>query len=113
MFLVNAMNGTLIKRNRETIEYDKNGNPIVTPPPVYDDEVMTEVPIKLCPYSQDIRIAFGVYTIPEAEGYYIVKSKTDIKEGDQITFMGKTYSVIKVKDNWIWNRIENYTVAVK
>lgn len=109
MFLVNAMSGTLIKRNRPV--YDDNNN--LVNQPVYDDEVMVEVPVKLCPYNQDIRIAFGVYTIPEAEGYYIVKSKTDIKEGDQITFMGKTYSVIKVKDNWIWNRIENYTVAVK
>ena len=49
----------------------------------------------------------------DAEGYYIVKSNVDVKEGDQITFMNKTYTVIKVKDNWIWNRIENYTVAVK
>lgn len=101
MFLVNAMNGTLIKRNRESSTS------------VYDDEVIKEVPVKLCPYNQDIRVAFGVYTIPEAEGYYIVKSNVDIKEGDQISFMGKTYSVIKVKDNWIWNRIENYTVALR
>lgn len=109
MFLVNAMKGTLIKRNR--VEYDENNEPVTQP--VYDDEVTVEVPIQLCPYNQDIRIAFGVYTIPEAEGYYIVRSNVDIKEGDQITFNGKTYSVLKVKDNWIWNRIENYTVAVR
>ena len=100
MFLVNAMKGTLIKYNRKSTG-------------VYDDEYQKEVPIKLCPYNQDIRVAFGTYTIPEAEGYYIVKSKTDIKEGDQIKFQGKTYTVIKVKDNWLWNKVENFTIAVK
>lgn len=100
MFLTNAMKGTLKK-------YNRNGTG------VYDDEYTKEVPIKICPYNQDIRVAFGVYTIPEAEGYYIVKSKTDVQEGDQITFMNKTYTVIRVKDNWIWNKIENYTVAVR
>lgn len=100
MFLTNAMKGTLKK-------YNRNGTG------VYDDEYTKEVPIKICPYNQDIRVAFGVYTIPEAEGYYIVKSKTDVQEGDQITFMNKTYTVIKVKDNWIWNKVENYTVAVR
>ena len=100
MFITNAMKGTLTKYNRGT-----SG--------VYDDEDKKEVPIQLCPYNQDIRVVFGTYTIPEAEGYYIVKSNVDVKEGDQITFMGKTYTVIKVKDNWIWNKIVNYTVAVK
>ena len=100
MFLTNAMKGVLTKYNREGTG-------------VYDDEYTKNVPIKLCPYNQDIRVAFGVYTITEAEGYYIVKSNVDVEEGDQITFMNKTYTVIKVKDNWIWNRIENYTVAVK
>jgi hypothetical protein len=100
MFLVNAMKGTLIKYNRKSTG-------------VYDDEYKTTTPIRLCPYNQDIRVAFGTYTIPEAEGYYIVKSNVDVKEGDQITFMGKTYTVIKVKDNWIWNKVVNYTVAVK
>lgn len=100
MFLTNAMKGTLIKRNRKGTG-------------VYDDEYTERVPVKLCPYNQDIRVAFGVYSIPEAEGYYIVKSNTDVEEGDQITFMNKTYTILKVKDNWLWNRIENFTVAVK
>ena len=100
MFLTNAMKGTLTQYNRGVTG-------------VYDDEYTNTIPIKLCPYNQDIRVAFGVYTIPEAEGYYIVKSKVNVKEGDQITFMGKTYTVIKVKDNWLWNKIENFTVAVK
>ncbi len=100
MFLTNGMKATLIKHNRK-----QTG--------VWDDEYIESVPIILCPYNQDIRVAFGVYTIPEAEGFYIVKNTTDIKEGDQITFNNQTFTVIKVKDNWIWNKIENYTVAVK
>lgn len=100
MFLTNGMNAQLIKYNR-----DNTG--------VYDDEYTSTEDIVICPYNQDIRVAFGVYTIPEAEGYFIVKRATDIKEGDQIVFNGNTLTVLKVKDNWIWNRIENFTVAVK
>lgn len=100
MFLTNAMKGTLTQYNRGV-----SG--------VYDDEDQKTVQVQLCPYNQDVRVAFGTYTVPEAEGYYIVKSSVDVKEGDQITFMDKTYTVIKVKDNWIWNKIVNYTVAIK
>ena len=100
MFLTNGMKAQLIKYNR-----DNTG--------VYDDEYTSTEDIVICPYNQDIRVAFGVYTIPEAEGYFIVKRATDVKEGDQIVFNGNTLTVLKVKDNWIWNRIENYTVAVK
>lgn len=100
MFLTNAMKGTLTQYNRGV-----SG--------VYDDEDQKTVTVQLCPYNQDVRVAFGTYTVPEAEGYYIVKSSVDVKEGDQITFMDKTYTVIKVKDNWIWNKIVNYTVAIK
>ena len=100
MFITKPLKGTLIKYNRNSTG-------------VYDDEYKSISPIYLCPYNQDIRIVFGTYTIPEAEGYYIVKSKTDIKEGDQINFMDRTFTVIKVKDNWIWNKIVNYTVAIK
>jgi hypothetical protein len=100
MFLTKAMVGTLIQRNRGV-----SG--------VYDDEDTKEVPCKVCPYNQDIRVAFGVYTIPEAKGYFIVKCPTDIKEGDQLIFGDRTYSILEVRDNWIWNKIENYTVAVK
>lgn len=103
MFLTNGMSATLTKYNR--------GQEVNTG--VWDDEYTTQENIIICPYNQDVRVAFGVYTIPEAEGYYIVKRATDIKEGDQITFNDKTYTVIRVKDNWLWNRIENYTVAVK
>lgn len=100
MFLTNGMKAQLIKYNRSNTG-------------VYDDEYTSTEDIVICPYNQDIRVAFGVYTIPEAEGYFVVKRATDIKEGDQIVFNGNTLTVLKVKDNWIWNRIENYTVAVK
>ena len=103
MFLTNGMSATLIKHNRG--QEENTG--------IWDDEYTTEESIVLCPYNQDITVAFGTYTVPEAEGYYIVKNTTDIKEGDQITFQDKTYTVIKVKDNWIWNKIANFTVAVK
>lgn len=99
MFLTNGMKATLIKYNRKGTG-------------VYDDEYTTQEQIKICPYNQDVRVAFGTYTVPEAEGYYIVKAH-DIKEGDQISFQGNTYTVIKVKDNWLWNKIVNFTVAVK
>jgi hypothetical protein len=104
MFITNGMPAVLIKHNREADGVSTG---------IWDDEYITEENIVLCPYNQDIRVAFGVDTIPEAEGYFIVKNTTDIKEGDQITFNGETYSVIKVKDNWIWNKIANFTVAVK
>lgn len=100
MYIVNGMNAQLIKYNR-----DETG--------VYDDEYTSTEDIVLCPYIQDVKVAFGTYTVPEAEGYYIVKRATDVKEGDQIVFSNKTYTVLKVKDNWLFNRIENYTVAVK
>ena len=103
MFITNGMSATLIKHNRG--QEENTG--------VWDDEYTTEESIVLCPYSQDITVAFGTYTVPEAEGYYIVKNTTDIKEGDQISFQDKTYTVLKVKDNWIWNKIANFTVAVK
>lgn len=103
MFITNGLPATLIKRNR--------GNDVNTG--VWDDEYTLTEDVVICPYNQDVRVAFGVYTIPEAEGYYIVKNTTDVKEGDQITFMDNTYTIIKVKDNWIWNKIANFTVAVK
>ena len=100
MFLVNGKKATLIQYNRNS-----SG--------VYDDEDKQTTTCIICPYNQDISIVFGTYTIPEATGYFIVKRATNLKEGDQILFGGKTYTILKVKDNWIWNKIESYTVAVK
>lgn len=100
MFLVNGKKATLIQYNRNS-----SG--------VYDDEDKQTTTCIICPYNQDFSIVFGTYTIPEATGYFIVKRATNLKEGDQIVFGGKTYTILKVKDNWIWNKIESYTVAVK
>lgn len=100
MFLVNGKKATLIKYNRQNTG-------------VWDDLYTEEEDIVLCPYNQDIRVSFGEYTIPEATGYFIVKNTTDIKEGDQINYNDKTYTIIEVKDNWLWNKIASYTIAVK
>ena len=43
----------------------------------------------------------------------LVKYNVDDKEGDQVIFNNETYTIIDVKDNWIWNKIANYTIAVK
>lgn len=100
MFNVNGMSATLIQNNRGT-----SG--------IYDDQDKTEIDIKVCPYNVDQAIRFGVYTIPEATGYFIVKPDIDIKEGDEILFQEHLYSVLKIQDNWIWNKKANISVAVK
>ena len=100
MFLVNGKKATLRQYNRKT-----SG--------VYDDEDVQETTCILCPYNQDISVNFGVYTVPEATGYFILKRATDVKEGDQIVYAGNTYTILDVRDNWIWNKIESFTVAVK
>lgn len=101
MFLVNGMKATLIQYNRS------NDNSI------YDDEDKTEKTIKICPYNVDNDINFGTYTTPEATGYFITKRNYDVKEGDQLTFQNKTYTILRVMDGWQFNRIENYVLAVK
>ncbi|MEE1156426.1 MAG: hypothetical protein U0K80_03340 [Methanobrevibacter sp.] len=100
MFNVNGFKAILIQNNRGESDY-------------YDDQDKREVKIKLCPYNADMSVKFGINTIPEAKGYFIVKSKTPIKEGDQIIFEGRTLSVIEVRDEWIWNKLANIIIAVK
>ena len=100
MFNVNGFKAILIQNNRGESNY-------------YDDQDKKEVKIKLCPYNADMSVKFGINTIPEAKGYFIVKSKTPIKEGDQIIFEGRTLSVIEVRDEWIWNKLANIIIAVK
>ena len=80
---------------------------------INDDQDKTEVTIKVCPYNVDQAIRFGIYTIPEATGYFIVKPNVDIREGDQIRFNNVLYSVLKVQDNWLWNKKANIGIAVK
>lgn len=100
MYNVNGMPGVLIQNNRNTSS-------------VYDDQDKIEKDIVVCPYNVDQTVSFGTYTVPEATGYFVLKNTVDVREGDQLIFGGRTYSILKVHDNWIWNKIANYTVAVK
>lgn len=100
MFNVNGMVATLIQNNRTTSEY-------------YDDQDKIEVQIVVCPYNADQSVRFGEYTVPEATGYFIVKNNVDVKEGDELIFNNRKYSILKVQDNWIWNKIANIVLAVK
>lgn len=101
MFLTNGLKAKLIKYNRENV--DK----------IYDDEPQKEQIIKVCPYDVSNGVAFGIYTVPNASGYFQVGRKIDVREGDQITFEGKTYTVLNVQDNWLFNRVENKILAVR
>lgn len=101
MFLTNGMKATLIQNNRSN-----ENNP-------YDDQDKKSVDIVVCPYNVDQAVRFGVYTVPEAKGYFIVKNTVDVKEGDQLVFNDITYSILDVQDSWIWNKIANYIIAVK
>lgn len=100
MFNVNGMKAVLVQNNRSESE-------------VYDDQDKQEVNIKVCPYNVDQTVRFGIYTVPEAKGYFIVKANTPVKEGDQLIIGGKTFSIIKVQDDWIWNKVANIILAVK
>lgn len=100
MYLFNPKKAQWIAKNRNT-DF------------VYDDEDFeTPVTIDVIPYNADQAIQYGIYTIPEAIGYFIVRSKVDIREGDQLIFNNRKYPILKVYDNWIFNKIENITVAV-
>lgn len=111
MFLVNGMRATLRQFNRVANTSD------------YDDQNYIDKTIKVCPYNTAQGIQFGIYTVPEATGYYIVKGTEDIQEGDQLIFLNgvssriasknQVHTVLKVQDNWIFNRVENKIVAVK
>ena len=100
MYITNGISAILVKNNRNESFY-------------YDDQDKTSEKVVVCPYNIDQNVKFGMYTVPEATGYYILKNTVNVKEGDQLIFNGKTYSILKVQDNWIWNKVVNYTVAVK
>jgi hypothetical protein len=102
MFNVNGFKATLVQNNRTTTSED-----------YYDDQNKQKIQIKVCPYNVDQAVKFGEYTTPEATGYYIVKSGIDVQEGDELIIQGHTYSILKVQDNWIWNKIANIILAVK
>lgn len=80
---------------------------------VYDDEDITEVDIKICPYNANTNIKFGIYTDKEDTGYYIVKNNVDVKEGDQVEFKGEKHTIMEVRDNWIFNKVVNITIRIK
>ena len=101
MFNVNGMIATLIQNNRNDEDL------------YYDDQDKQEVEIVVCPFNADQSVRFGEYTVPEATGYFIVKNNVPVREGDQLVFNGRTYSILKVQDNWIWNKIANIILAVK
>ena len=101
MILVNSQKATLRQFNRDTEEN------------YFDDQNYQDITIKVVPYDVNDNIRFGIYTVPEATGYFIVKRNTPIKEGDQIIWRGKTYTVLKVAEEWIFNRVESLEVAVK
>lgn len=102
MFNVNGMPAVLIQNNRTSTDDD-----------YYDDQNKQEVNIIVCPYNADVSVKFGTDTIAQAKGYFIVKGDTPVKEGDQIRIGDKTFSIIDLKDNWIWNKVANITLAVK
>lgn len=102
MFNVNGIPAVLIQNNRASTNDD-----------YYDDQNKQEVNIVVCPYNADVSVKFGTDTIAQAKGYFIVKGDTPVKEGDQIRIGDKTFSIIDLKDNWIWNKIANITLAVK
>ena len=106
MFLVNGIKCTLRQFNR-----DEDNS-------IYDDQNYKDIIVKCCPYDVDQAIKFGVYTVPEATGYYQLPRWVDVREGDQIILNPKNrpqivHTVLKVQDEWIFNRVENYIVAVK
>ena len=100
MFNTNGFKAKLIQNNRGTSGY-------------YDDQDKKEVEIKVCPYNADMSVKFGVYTVPEAKGYFIVKGNTPVRIGDQLIVGSHTFSVIDVKDSRIWNKVANKILAVK
>ena len=101
MFLVNGHKAKLI-------QYNRNGSSLA-----YDDEDKQEINIKIIPYNSDDDISFGTYTEPNARGSFMVRRDVDVKEGDQIKYNNKVYTIQRIADKWIHNRIEYKVVHVK
>ena len=70
--------------NAKLIQYNRNDSESI-----YDDQDKQEIDIVVCPYNVDVR------------------------EGDQLIFMNDTFTILEVKDNWIWNKLANISIAVK
>ena len=111
MFIINGQKAILRQFNRTD-----NTN-------VFDDQNFADIPIKCCAYDVDMSVRFGIYTIPEAIGYFQVPRYVDVQEGDQIIFAqniindkeekAHTYTILKVYDEFLFNRVENKILAVK
>lgn len=111
MFLISGQKTKLIQYNRK----DDNN--------IFDDQNKKEVYIKCCPYDISQGIRYGIYTVPEAKGYYQVPRSVDVRQGDQIIFYGRnqnkddfqeqTHTILEVQDCWLFNRVENKILAVK
>ena len=112
MILVNGQKATLRQFNRTT---DTS---------YFDDQNYNDITIKVVPYGVDEAIRFGIYTHPEAKGYYMVNRNIDAREGDQIIFEGKyqntdidlvdtKFTILEVKDNWCFNHLSNKILVVK
>ena len=102
MFNVNGFQAILVQNNRTTTQND-----------YYDDQNKNQVNIKVCPYNVDQTVRFGNDAVPEATGYFIAKAGVDVEEGDELIISGHTYSILKVQDDWIWNKVANIILAVK
>ena len=100
MFLTNGLNAILVQRNRGTDSF-------------YDDEDTRQKKIKVCPYNHDQVVRFGIDTTDVGKGYFIVKADTPVREGDQLIFRGKEYSILEVHDCWLWNKVANIILVVK
>lgn len=101
MFLVRGMKAKLVKHNR-------NGRSLA-----YDDEDKEIVNIEVIPYNVDDEVSFGTYTEPNAVGEFIIRRHVDVKEGDEIIWNNRTYSIIRLADKWLYNRIEYKVAHVK
>lgn len=109
MYLINGQRAKLIQFNRTN-----DDNP-------FDDQNKKEIYIKCCPFDVEQAIRFGIYTTPEAKGGYLVPRWVDVKEGDQIQFIGnyknastnnKIHTILEVHDFWVFNRLEYYLLKV-
>lgn len=101
MFLANGKKALLRKYNRDsTNDY-------------YDDQEYKEQTLKVIPYKIDDLIKFGISSCPEATGFFQVDRRTDIRKGDQIVFRDNIYTVLKVQEAWLFNRVENLLIHVK
>jgi hypothetical protein len=101
MFLVRGQKAKLV-------QYNRNGRSLA-----YDDEDKNTIDIEVIPYNVDDEVSFGTYTEPNAVGSFIVRRQVDVKEGDEIIWNNRTYSIVRLADKWIYNRIEYKVAHVK